>query len=122
MRSAWWRSAPSTFGGGVFSSQVPLTRCPCSSRLRASRGPMKPPIPVMRTCIRSGCVAAAQGMTPVVQQVAQRLVERDARLPAGVSLELGGVADQDFDVRRAEPLGIDLDLDLDAGERDQPIE
>ena len=68
------------------------------------------------------CWRWRQRLAPVVEQVAQRLLERDARLPAGVGPELRAVADQDLDVGGAQALGIDLDPDLDVGEREQAVE
>src|SRR5258705_9388234 len=61
-------------------------------------------------------------LAPVLQRVAQGLVERDGRLPARAGVELGRVAEEQLDVGRAHPLGHRPNLDVDLGQRQQDVE
>ncbi len=54
----------------------------------------------------------ASPRAPELQHVAQRLLERDGRLPSGGLLELGRVAEQDLHVAGTQPGRVLADLDL----------
>src|SRR5258707_952378 len=82
---------------------------PGARRGGAGGGRRKPLRPVMKTCMRmppasrralgGDLLARGERPPPVGEEVGERLLERDARRPAGVGAELRAVADQDLDVR-----------------------
>src|SRR5438270_7796866 len=61
-------------------------------------------------------------LAPVLQRVAQGLVERNGRFPAGAVPELLRVADQELHVGGPHPLRHRPDLDVDLGHRQQDVE
>src|SRR5204863_6285732 len=61
-------------------------------------------------------------LSPIVQQVGERLIERDARFPPDLALDSAPVAPEDEVVARPVASCIDRDLDRHRAERDQTVE
>src|SRR6185436_12149247 len=118
-------------GGGPRAA--PWTRRPLATSAFARWGPTKPLAPVSRTVAafngalpagrqEDAANAALSPRAPVLQHVAQRLLERDRGLPAGHAHELGVVADQHRDVAGTEPSRILAHLDFRFRHAEQHVE
>src|SRR3990170_482403 len=103
------------------------------SSQKTSRQRSPPRIPVSQSWISATRMAipgsdslAGDGgnpPAPVVEELAERLLEGDLHLPARGPVHLGGIALEHHDIRGAEPGGIGLDLDpLHRGLLQQEVE
>src|SRR5689334_17921806 len=60
--------------------------------------------------------------TPVIEQILERLLYRNVRLPPGFGADSRSISRDDRVVTRTQPLGIELDPDWRARSSDQPVE
>src|SRR5437899_9161826 len=104
------------------ASRISATKCPTPERApmsgvtsrATSSGPGPEPVTSGSLSERT---ASGHPLAPVLQRVAQGLVERDGRFPAGALPELRRVAQQQLDVGGPPPFPHRPHLDVDLGQR-----